>query len=273
MNHETLSNEKAENPWTNFTTRELPTTSANQTCRFYLREFERTGKLNKIAHFIDEKLNTEPKTYTSVDTFCADNPNYVEEIENFSQAEKSAIREYSGFRFAWINSVSRGFWDYEKMGQKTPELENEIKNTATEIESTISHAPTPETDFLTFRGTNLDSFRGYNIQNLEDLQNLEGQFYLEDGFTSTAMARDKSFAEREVSDLWIKKSDVEIRYHIPAGSHDSLALLTDELSYSPEQTEVLLNRHSLSYISNVSLNDGHATIDALLIPREIYEST
>ena len=274
MNRENLSNNNAaENPWTDFSMRELPTTSANSTCRFYLQEIERLGRLSKVAHFIDEKLLEDPKIYASVEDFISDNPDYAESLDDtLSQDQKTAIKEYSGFRFAWINSVMRGFWDYDKMGKKTPELEAEIRTTAHDIDAAISIAPAPKSDFITFRGTNIDAFRNYDIQNLADLKALEGQFYLEEGFTSTAIVRDKSFVERAASDLWIKQSNIEVRYHIPAESHDSLALLSHELSYNPEQTEVLLNRHTLSYISEVSIaENSHATIDALLSPRELYE--
>ncbi len=274
MNHENLSHdETGENPWVDFSTRKLPTTSVDQTCRFYLRGIERAGRLGKVAHFIDEKLSTEPEAYTATEAFLADNPDYQDSVDAaLSESQKSAIKRYSGFSFAWINSVERGFWDYDKLGAKTPEKEAEYKADADEISVAISNAPAPEKDFLTFRGTNLDGFRSYNIQSLEDLKNLEGQFYLEDGFTSTALAHERSFSETGPDGFWIKKSDIELHYHIPAGSHDSLALFSHELSYNPEQTEVLINRHSLSFISNVSFDEnGRAVVDALLIPREVYD--
>ena len=276
MNHESFPSKEpensTENPWANFSTRELPTTSPNRICGFYIREVNRLGKLDELAHFIDGELEKTPKVYTSPEDFCADNPDYIEDVNTLSYNQKSAIKEYSGFRFAWINSYLRGFWDYDKMGRKTPEAEDEIKTTAAEISTAISKAPAPQTDFVTFRGANLDGFRGYNIQSLEDLKTLEGQFHLEEGFTSTAISKDKSFIERKVSsDLWIDESNIEVIYRIPAGSHDSIALLTNELSYNPEQTEVLLNRNSLSYIHKVSVENGRATIHALLIPREFYE--
>lgn len=112
------------------------------------------------------------------------NPNYEKDVDQaLGNKEKSAVKSYSGYRFAWINSVARGFWDYEKMGRKTPELEEEIKSTTREI-----------------------------------------------------------------------------------------ALAPEDLSYSPEQTEVLIDHDSLSYISDVNFDrEGHAIVDAILIPRSIYE--
>lgn len=272
MNHELSKNiDSSENPWENFSMRELPTTSPNQNCNLYLRQFERLGLMDKIAHFINEKLSTTPKTYTSVDEFKKDNPDYMKKLDSLSQDEKAAIREYSGFRFAWINSYLRGFWDYEKMGLKTPELENRIKDSITKIDAAFSDAPAPDKDFLTFRGTNIDSFRSYGIQNPEDLKNLEGQLYLEEGFTSTALVKNRNFAEHKIDSQWYNDSDIEIQYHIPAGSHDSIALFDKDLSYNPEQTEVLINKNALSYIHKVQSENGRTVVHALLIPREIYE--
>ncbi len=272
MNHEITPNaNEFESPWANFSMRELPNSSQNRTCNLYLREIERQGLLGNIAHFIDEKLNETPETYTSINEFCTDNPDYIEKIDAMPQNEKSAIREYSGFRFTWINSYLRGFWDYDKMGQKTPEIENQIKNFISEIDSAFSDAPATDTDFITFRGVNLDSFKSYGIEKPEDLKNLKGQFYVEDGFTSTSIAQDRNFAEHKTDNSWHNEANIEIRYLIPANSKDSIALLSKDLSYNPEQTEVLLRRGSLSYIYDVSKEDGRTIIQELLIPHKIYE--
>lgn len=247
--------------------------SKDSACRFYLREIERSGRTEAVENYLAEKMATQPEVYDSVDEFLAENPNYMQKLsDDLSYKEKVALRSYSGYRFAWINSVARGFWDYEKMGRKTPELEEEIKDTTRTIIGAFSEAPAPEKDFLTFRGTNLDEFRSYGVREISDLAGMEGQFMLSQGFTSTAIRRDKSFAEREVSDLWIGRSNVEIRFRIPAGSHETIALLSDELSYSPQQTEVLIDHDALSYVSNVTFDkENHAVIDAILIPREVYD--
>ena len=50
-----------------------------------------------------------------------------------------------------------------------------------------------------------------------------------------------------------------------------MALLTPDLSYSPQQTEVLINRNALSYVSEVSIEGERAVLDMLLIPRGVYD--
>ena len=251
---------------------ELPETSPDLTCRLYLREISRLGKMEDVQKCINDCLNNEPAIYSSTEEFLTANPNYEKEVNlALSNKEKAAVRSYSGYKFAWINSIARGFWDYEKMGAKTPEVEAEIKETTREIISAIKKAPAPEKDFMTFRGTNLDGFRSYGVNTINDLAKMKGQFMLEQGFTSTAIKREKSFAEREVSDLWIGESNIEMRYHIPAGAEEILALTSDDLSYSPEQTEVLIDHDALSYVSDVNIDgNGHAVVDTILVPRSTY---
>ena len=251
---------------------ELPKNSFGPTCQFYLRQIERSGTSRDVESFLAEKLSRPAKDYASVEEFYADNPSYESGIEDgLSNTEKAAVKEYSGYKFSWINSVARGFWDYDKMGRKTPELEEEIKETTRQIIGAIQDAPAPEEDFITYRGTNLDAFRAYGINSVADLKKMQGQFMLEQGFTSTALLRENSFVNREVSDLWIGKSEVEMRFRIPAGSHQTIALFSDELSYSPQQTEVLIEDDTLSYISKVEMKDGKAIIEAILIPPEVYD--
>lgn len=261
----------SENPWEQLADRKLPTTSPDWGCRFYLEEIQRRGFMGQVESFVKEKRFLSPKHYASVEEFEIDNPDYYSAIDNsLTYGQKSALREYSGYRFAWLNSVERGFWDYDKMGRKTPELEAEIKKTNDQIDEAITSAPTLKCDLLSFRGTNLDAFRKYGISNVGDLVKLNGEFFLEYGFTSTALLRERSFADREFDDFWIGKSNIEIRYHIPAKCHDAIALFTDDLSYSPNQTEILINRHSLNYVTNVKVDGDHALIDMLMIPREVY---
>ena len=275
MNNEKIVNasEAYENPWANFSMRELPKTSANRECAFFIKTIERSGKTEKIAHFIDEKLATEAKQYDSVEDFYESNPDYENEInQTLSVSQQEAFKNYSGYNFAWINSVARGFWDYEKMGEETPEKRAEIEKTIREISEAIPRVPSPKEDFITFRGTNLDAFRSYGIEKLSDLEKLKGQFYLDSGFVSSTLVRENSFADKVEESFWVNNSDVEIRYHIPSGSNDCIALFNEKRSYSPNQTEVLINRYSLSYVSDVEMHDGKAVLNMLLIPRNQYDS-
>ncbi|MBR6505444.1 hypothetical protein IKT18_01200 [Candidatus Saccharibacteria bacterium] len=252
---------------------DLPTTSVDPTCQSYLQIINRRGKMESVKDYLSKMLTSQPKTYASADDFEKDNPDYFEIIDKtLPYSEQKALQEYSGTRFAWINSVARGIWDYDKLGRKTPELESHIKSTIQEISSAIEKAPAPKEDFVTFRGTNLDGFRNYGVRSISDLSKLQGQFMLEKGFTSTAIERDKSFADRDVSTLWIGTSNIRVNYHIPSGSRTGVALLSDDLSYSAGQTEYLINRNSLVYVSNIMFDkENHATIDAVVIPQDVYE--
>ena len=252
---------------------DLPTTSADYTCQSYLQILERRGKMKNIKDYLLKMITSQPKTYGSADDFEVDNPDYFEELDGaLSYGEQKSLQEYSGTRFAWINSVARGIWDYDKLGRKTPELESHIKSTIQEISSAIEKAPAPKEDFVTFRGTNLDGFRKYGIHSISDLAKMEGQFMLEKGFTSTAIERGRSFADKDTGSFWIGSSNVEMHYRIPAGSHTGVALLSSGLSYSPGQTEYLVDRNSLVYLSSVTFDKkDHAVIEAVVVPQDVYE--
>ncbi len=252
---------------------ELPHNTPDQDARDYVRYIEQSGETEYVLNFINEKMNTAPDNYESMDDFLAANPGYEEKLSSIlSPEEKQSLINYSGSGFVWINSVARGFWDYDKMGKKTPELEESIKNDTRNIISAIDKAPAPEKDFMTYRGTNLDEFRNFGIENLSDLNKMKGQFMLEQGFTSSAIVRERGFADREESSLWVGSSNIEIRFHIPAGAKDVITLSSKETSYAPAQTEVLMAPDSLLYISDVNFDsENHAIINALFVPENVWD--
>ena len=142
--------------------------------------------------------------------------------------------------------MERGYWDYEKLGKQTPEKMAEIEATSRNIDRAIIAAPAPKQDFETVRGTDLSGFAQFGVHSIAELQNMQGQMMVERGFTSTALKKDKSFVGHEGT-LWIGSNNVEMHYHLPAGYKTSIAMLNGELSYSPGQTEVLINRGMMSY--------------------------
>lgn len=252
---------------------ELPHTSKDSMTSFYLRAIGREGKAEAVVDFINQQLEAEPKRYDSADEFLADNPNYLEQADgSISSEQKAALRDYSSYNFAWINTVERGFWDYEKLGRKTPEKEAECKATARNIDQAICAAPAPTEDFETVRGTDLSGFAQFGVHNIAELEQMEGQMMVERSFTSTALKKGNSFVGHEGT-LWIGSNNVEIHYRLPAGYKTSIAMLNNELSYSPGQTEVLINRSMLSYISNVEIDESgeHAKMDVIVVPFELYD--
>jgi hypothetical protein len=264
------------NPWENLSTRELSMKSKDRACNFFLEYIEGTGKTEKIAHFIDEKLAITPKQYTSADEFLEDNPGYVQDIwRHLTQPQRDAIKQYTGVDpnsgFSAVNCVARGFWDFEKLGPQG-NRESRIKKRIDLIAEAIPLVSPAKQDYIVFRGDNLDGFKSFGVFNLQDLQKMKGQFYLDEGFHSTALLQEKSFATDKTSTLWIGKSNIEIEIQIPKDSRDSIALLTEDLSYSPELTEVLLNRRTLCYISEVEVSGQEAKMKMLVIPRDLYDS-
>lgn len=277
MEHDSFGNMAGTSPWENFSMRELSMESKNWTCNFFLKHIERTGRTEKIAHFIDEKLAITPKQYTSADEFLEDNPGYVQDTwQHLTPPQRDAIKQYTGIGpnggFSAVNCVARGFWDFEKLGLKTEERESRIKEQINLIAEAIPLVPPAKQDYTVFRGDNLDGFKSFGVFNLQDLQKMKGQFYLDEGFHSTALLQEKSFATEKPSTLWIGKSNIEIEIQIPKNSRDSIALLTEDLSYSPEETEVLLNRATLCYISEVEVLGQEAKMKMLVIPRDLYDS-
>jgi hypothetical protein len=66
--------------------------------------------------------------------------------------------------------------------------------------------------------------------------------------------------------------DVEIKYRIPAGSRDIMALYNDNLSYAVKQQEVVVNNFSFNYVSDVVEDEsGHVIVYMTKIPRDFYE--
>lgn len=281
MSPETLRSENS-NDWTDpelfadvpFSGDDLPTTSPDFACRFYLREIERTDKLPVLREYLKDASSREYQAFESPAEVEQATESYREALsEVLTPEDKAAFKHYTGYEYKYINQVQRGFWDYETLGRKTPEKEAAAKSAADAIDTAISKTPPVGFNFHAYRGTNLDTFRNYKVETMQDLADLEGQFFLESGFTSTSMQQETSFANRDFDDPLRKAANIEIRYFIPAESRDGVALLDDDLTYAPGQQEFLLNRSSLSYISKVQLSEKNdaARLDMILIPENIYE--
>ena len=159
------------------------------------------------------------------------------------------------------------------MGERTPESIRDADERMHNISAAIEKAPSIGADIIATRGTNLGNFYGYNFESIADLASLEGQFFLETGFTSTAIVSEKSFAGRELDDPTRQECNIEMTYMIPGETEDAVALLNDEVSYSPQQTEYLLQRGMLSYVKEVKVDKEHNTakLTLVVIPRSIYE--
>lgn len=255
---------------------EIPTTSPNSVCRSFLRAITHAERMENIKDFISSSKSKSYHEFTSTDVLSPFGQEYINAISRqLTPEEKSALKRYSGFDYKVINQVSRNQWNYDTLGAQTPEKVSSAREAVEQIDHAIVSAPATPTDFIAFRGTNLDSFNGYKIDSLSDLTQLENQFFLETGFTSTSLLPDTSFVDRDFNDPLRNPCNIEIKYRIPADSHDGVGLLSNELSYNPEQNEFLLNRYSLSFISNVKVDETHnrATMEMTLIPSSIYDDS
>lgn len=260
---------------TNTTLPDLPTKSNNRLCRFYLNAIKGHGSMPNIKSFLESILDRESKPFSSeteLNQFCT---TYADQLSStISHEDKSALKKYSGFNYQTINSVARGHWDYHFLGAQTPEKLASTEQSISQISHAISSAPDIEKDLVAYRGTNLDSFQGYNINSLSDLTQLQNQFFLERGFTSTSLSPDKSFVNYKSGDNPLRRTcDISIEYLLPAHNHETIGLFSDETSYSPGQREILINKNSLSYVSSVEVdpNQTSAKLQMILVPRKVYD--
>lgn len=254
---------------------ELPTSSPNHTCNFYIREIKNSGRAPAVAEFLRDAL---AKDYQE---FSANTPEYDQFTNSYAELldstldypTKSAIHEYSGNGYKAMNQVARGFWDYEVLGKKTPEAFAHAQALNEKLHSTILSAPSPDIDFVTYRGTDLNTFRGYNANSISELKNLQNQFFLETGFCSTSLLQNQSFTNTNFDADMHKNHNIEIKYLIPKDSQECIGLLTHDLSQYPDENEFLINQDSLSYISKVEVapDQSSAKLEMTLIPRHIYD--
>ena len=100
----------------------IPTKSPNRTCNFYLREIERQGRMADIESFLNSALHRdyhEPASPAELSTFATEYADLIDPCLN--PEDKAALKRYSGYNYRLINQVSRGQWDYDTLGQQTPE--------------------------------------------------------------------------------------------------------------------------------------------------------
>ena len=250
--------------------------SKDMACEMYVKEIKRLGNQDDAERFLGMITDEGVREYRSVEDFSEANPDYTKAVEvTLSADEKDALKEYSGFNYKWINSAMRGIWDYELLGAKTDEAERRFLETAKVINGAIEKAPNVEEDFMVFRGTNLDSFRGYGVETLADLDKMKGQFHLEKGFLSTSIVEEDGFAGRkEFDDIQRGACNITMRYKVAAGTHDGILLAGSDLTYSEGQSEYLIKSGSLAYISKVEISEDErgAVLDCVLVPSQFYDS-
>ena len=193
--------------------------------------------------------------------------NYVKRFfKDLSPDDLITLRYYTGYDYKNINSFLRRIWNYEDNGKYSEELGEKYLNISLEISSLIKRFPSPDFNFYTYRGVNLDAFSSYDINSLEELTNMTNKYMYEQGFTSTSLKEESSYFKTQ-------DCNIEIRYLIPKDSKDGISLINDELSYSTNQNEYLLDKGSLSKIIQVEVDkeNNKAYLYAILIPKRLYD--
>ena len=199
-------------------------------------------------------------------------PDFTEDIEEFyketTHVDIQDIRRYTGYDYKFINAVLRDNWTYEANGLKTEKKTKELRDLSNRISSLIGKFASTKSQFKTYRGTTLKEFKKYGVKSLEDLLCLRDHFLYDTGFTSTSLEEDTSYFKKTIHDEYC---NIEVVYIIPKGSNDGLPLLTDQLSYSKNLNEYLLDRCTLSKVLGVRIEGNTAVITTVLIPKHIWD--
>lgn len=193
--------------------------------------------------------------------------------QDITNEEIDLIRYYTGVSYREINAVLRNNWNYETNGILTEEKLTEYKKIASNISDAISRTKSLNNDIKVYRGVSLDAFKRYGINSLDELLSLKGEYYYEQAFTSTSLEKDASFFDRPLE--WHSQCNIEITYLVPKESEDGIPLLTNQTSYSKNQSEFLINSGSLSKIIDVNLSEDKtkAYIIMALIPKKVWDRT
>ena len=199
-------------------------------------------------------------------------PDFEEDIIDFfketTHIDIEDIRRYTGYDYKSINAVLRDNWTYEKNGLKTKKKTKELRELSNRISGLMDKFTSTKSQFKTYRGTTLKEFKKYGIETLEDLLCLRDHFLYDTGFTSTSLEEDTSYFKKTIHEEYC---NIEVVYIIPKGSNDGLPLLTDQLSYSKNLNEYLLDRCTLSKVLGVRIEGNTAVITTVLIPKHIWD--
>ena len=192
-------------------------------------------------------------------------------LSSLSEEELLNLRSYTGYNFWNINAVLRNNWRYETNGTLTHEKVKEYREICDVVSSVLNKFNIPNIDFITFRGTTLDSFSSYGISELSQLEKMKGKFLYEQGFTSTSILEETSYFNKTLDDG--RFCNVGIRYLIPSESNDGALLIDNNVSYSVSQNEFLLNSGSLSKVIDVMIdeNNNTAILTVVLVPKKVYD--
>lgn len=197
--------------------------------------------------------------------------NINEFLNNVTQDELLDLRSYTGYNFKNINAILRNNWTYEENGLLDMETKKRFFDISNKISSILNKFPSLPYNFTTYRGTTIDSFSKYGIKSINDLKFMQNKYMFEEGFTSTSVVEDTCYFNKDLDTG--KNYNVEIKYLITPEYEDGALLLNNDMSYSINQNEYLINKGSLSKVVGVEINEqqNQAVLTVVLIPRKKWD--
>lgn len=192
----------------------------------------------------------------------------IDFISNLSDDEKIILRNWTGYNFRNINAILRGNWNYNTNGMLTNKNDSQYRKDANLISEIVNKFSLSNINFVTYRGVSIDAFSGYGISNISELCNISGKFMYEQGFTSTSLLKETSYFGKDIGDG--RKYNIEMKYLITDYFEDGAVLINNDISYSVNQNEFLINKNSLLKILDVKVDGDKAYLTVVPIPKKIW---
>lgn len=235
-------------------------------------KFIGTDTKYEMEQFINEVKNQkfmEIDSQESLQTIFKDSID--EFLNSVTQDELLDLRSYTGYNFKNINAILRNNWTYEENGFLDFETKKRFFDLSNKISVILNKFPALTYNFITYRGTTLDSFSKYGITSISDLKSLEGNYMFEEGFTSTSVLEDTCYFNKTLDTG--KNYNVKIKYLITPEYDEGALLLNNDMSYSINQNEYLINKGSLSKVVDVEINEqlNQAILTVVLVPRTKWD--
>ena len=237
-----------------------------------LKMIDKTVGLDFVDKYVGEVSSRDYIVMTSssqIDMFFANSLDVF--LSNLTYDELLELRSYTGYEYKFINAILRNNWTYDEHGMLDLEKKIKYRNLAERINVILSKFNSPNIDFVSFRGTTLDSFSSYGVFEISDLNKLKGQYLYDSAFVSTSVFSESSYINKRLDDG--RNCNIGIKYLIPSESSDGALLINKETSYSISQSEYLLKSGVLSKVIDVKVDEVNNTamLTVILVPKKVYE--
>ena len=199
------------------------------------------------------------------------NNSMIDFLSSLTQDELLDLRSYTGYNYKFINAILRDNWTYESNGILTEEKKMKFRRISDSVSRILNNFKMPGVDFVSFRGTTIDAFSDYGIRELSELEKLNGKFMYERGFTSTSILEESSYFNKALDDG--RFCNIGIKYLIPSECDDGALLINNDMSYSVNQNEFLINCCALTKVMDVMIDkeNNTAILTVMLIPKKVYD--